>query len=253
MPGRDTNTGAKRARETREQLGLAADAPVACILHAVEADLELPVVVAELPEGIAGACWRGDHGESVLWVNGTEAVVRRRFTLAHELGHVRCGHDHGLPVETYETLSGKSTDSREVQANAFAAQLLMPAAGVTEMVPSKPTLEHVVNVAARFGVSAIAALYRLNTLRLLTKTRYQRLKREHDEGLADELSRQLVAPPFEDGLAAIDRQGLPRLSPQLAAGALDSLARRSASVASVAAAAGCDPGALGQGAGMVGI
>ena len=253
MPGRDTNIGAKRAREARAQLGLAAGAPVECILRAVEADLGLPVVVAELPEAIAGACWRGEHGESVLWVNGTQAVVRRRFTLAHELGHVRCGHDHGLPVETFETLSGRSSDSREVQANAFAAQLLMPAAGVEEIVSKRATLEDVVNIAARFGVSAIAALYRLNTLGLLARTRYERLKRELGEGLADELLRRLGPPPFEDGLAAIDEGGLPRLSPQLAPGGLGSLARHGASVASVAAAAGCDPDALAQGAGMLGI
>lgn len=253
MPGRDTNIGAKRAREVREQLGIAADAPVACILRAVEAELGLPVVVAELPEEIAGACWRGDRGEALLWVNGTQAVVRRRFTLAHELGHVRCGHDHGLPVETFETLSGASTDSREVQANAFAAQLLMPAAGVERMVAGEPTLEDVVGIAARYGVSSIAAVYRLNTLGLASRRRYERLRREVEERLADELWKQLAPPPFEDALGALAEAELPRLSPQLAAGGLDSLARRGASVAAVAAAAGCDPQALAEGAGMVGI
>lgn len=253
MAGRDTNIGAKRAREVREQLWLGAAAPVACILHAVEAELGLPVIVAELPERIAGACWRGDRGESLLWVNGTQAVVRRRFTLAHELGHVRCGHDHGLPVETYETLSGASTDSREVQANAFAAQLLMPAAGVEEMVTGEPTLEDVVGVAARYGVSAIAALYRLNTLGLVSRRRFERLRREVEQRLVDELWKQLAPPPFEDELAAVDEAELPRLSPQLAAGGLGSLAHGSASVAAVAAAAGCDPQALADGAGMVGI
>jgi Zn-dependent peptidase ImmA (M78 family) len=253
VAGRDTNIGAKRAREAREQLGLAPDAPVRCILHSVEADLALPVVVCELPEAVAGVCWRGERGETLLWVNGTQAVVRRRFTLAHELGHVRCGHDRELPFETYETLSGRDTNSREVQANAFAAELLMPRAGVPGIVSDKPTLEDVVRLAAHFGVSAIAALYRLSTLELVAQTRYRRLKRELDEGLVDELWKRLAPAPFEDGLSAIASGELPRLSPQLAPGGLDALARRSASVSGVAAAAGCDADALAGGAGLIGI
>ena len=80
-----------------------------------------------------------------------------RFTLAHEVGHVRCGHDAGVAVDTYETLGGRSTDAREVQANAFAAELLAPAAGVRAMLDGEPTLEDVVRIAARYGISPIAA------------------------------------------------------------------------------------------------
>ncbi len=123
----------------------------------------------------------------VLWVNGTHAPVRMRFTLAHELGHVRCGHDAGIAVDTYETLAGRTTDSREVQANAFAAELLAPAAGVRAMIDGEPTLEDVVRIAARHGISAVAALYRLSTLRLTR--RVDALRREIDEGLAAEVWR----------------------------------------------------------------
>ena len=89
----------------------------------------------------------------MLWVNGTHPAVRMRFTLAHEIGHVRCGHDAGVAVDTYETLGGRSTDAREVQANAFAAELLAPAAGVRAMLDGEPTLEDVVRIAARYGIS----------------------------------------------------------------------------------------------------
>jgi Zn-dependent peptidase ImmA (M78 family) len=78
------------------------------------------------------------------------------------------------PVETFVTLAGKRTDSREVQANAFAAELLAPAAGVTALIGGvEPGLEKVVQVAARFGISTIAALYRLNSLGLTA--RYEEL------------------------------------------------------------------------------
>ena len=252
MAGKDTNTGAKRARETREALGLEQNTPLACVLDTVETGFSLPVVIAEMPEHIAGACCRVNDG-AVLWVNGTQATVRRRFTLAHELGHIRCGHDHGLPVETFETLGGKPTDQREVQANAFAAQLLMPADGIREQVTREPTLEGVVTIAARFGVSTIAALYRLNTLKLVSAKRSARVKNEIDEGLADDVWAHVAPPPFEDGMAAIDEDDLPRLSPQLAGSGLEAMVLRSASLPSIAAAAGCDASALADGAAAIGV
>ena len=129
MAGKDTNIGAKRARELRTELGLAAEEPAGSLLTLVEERLGLPVAVVSLPDEIAGCCWR-DGDRTVLWVNGTHPAVRMRFTLAHEVGHVRCGHDARVAVDTYETLGGRSTDAREVQANAFAAELLAPAAGV---------------------------------------------------------------------------------------------------------------------------
>jgi hypothetical protein len=44
MSGLDRNRGAKRAREAREALGLRADAPLDCLLTAVEERAGLPVV-----------------------------------------------------------------------------------------------------------------------------------------------------------------------------------------------------------------
>lgn len=246
--GKDTNTGAKRAREAREELGPAGALP--CIVSAVEENLGLPVVIAALPRGIAGCCWR-DGDRAVLWVNGTEAVVRQRFTLAHELGHIRCGHDSGLPVETFETLGGKATDSREVQANAFAAELLAPVHAVRDMVDGEPSLEDVVLIAARFGISTIAALYRLNTLGLTS--RYAVLKDEIEQGLADAVWQRVSPEPVQDVLARVDRRELPRLSPALRGSALASLAAGSASIDAVADAAGCDPARLTSAAAAVGV
>jgi Zn-dependent peptidase ImmA (M78 family) len=253
MAGKDTNTGAKRARELREELGLDATAPLACILGLVEERLGLPVGVVVLPEAVAGVCWRGEGDAVVLWVNGTQATVRCRFTLAHELGHVRCGHDHAIPVERYETLSGKSTDAREVQANAFAAELLMPKAGVLELAPEQPSLEDVVRLAAPFGTSPIAMLYRLSTLRVVRGERYERLKREIEEGLDEELRAALALPEVEDGLAELDPRTLPRLPRARTENGLESLARHDAPLADVAAAAGCDPAQLAAGERMIGL
>jgi len=250
VAGRDTNTGAARARETRRELGIDAAAPLCCVLTVVERDLGLPVIVAALPQGIAGCCWR--EGErTVLWANGTQAAVRQRFTLAHEVGHVRCGHDHDVPVETFATIGGKSTDSREVQANAFAAELLAPADGVRAALDGEPSLEDVVLIAARFGISPIAALYRLNTLGLTG--RYEALKQEIADGLHEPLWEWIAPEVVVDAIAAIDAPSLPRLSPVLRDSALAAVAGGSASVDAAAASAGCHPDRLASGAAAIGV
>ena len=250
MPSKDTNIGAKRARDTRTELGLNPAGALPCVLTLVEEALGLPVVVAALPAGIAGCCWR-DGERVVLWVNGTQAAVRQRFTLAHEAGHVRCGHDHDVPVETYETIGGKSTDSREVQANAFAAELLAPAAGVRAGLGAEPSLNDVVRIAAAFGISTIAALYRLNTLGLTR--RYATLKREIDDGLDELVWQRLDPAAFADAISRLDPSRLPRLSPALDGSALAAVVGRAASIADAAAAAGCDSERLAAGAATIGV
>lgn len=237
MPGRDTNIGAKRARDTRTALGLDPAAPID-VLAVAEERVRVPVAVAALPDEVAGCCWL-DGPRALLWVNGDQALVRQRFTLAHELGHLRLGHRGELPVDLVETLAN-TRDPREVQANAFAAELLAPRAGVKEMVSAEPGLGDVAAIAGRYGISMLAALYRLVTLQLTT--RGERLREELDEGLGTYLD----VPPYVDGLSRIT---LPRLP---AGSALDAAFRGSASVGAAASAAGADAGALGAALGLLG-
>jgi Zn-dependent peptidase ImmA (M78 family) len=250
VAGKDTNIGAKRARELRAELGLAPEGAVGSLLAVTEERLGLPVVVAALPDDIAGCCWR-DGDRTLLWVNGTHAPVRMRFTLAHELGHMRCGHDARVAVDTYATLAGRSTDAREVQANAFAAELLAPAAGVRAMLDGEPTLEDVVRIAARHGISAMAALFRLSTLGL--SRRVDALRGEIDDGLVADVWRRLAPAPYEDELAAIGRGDLPRLSPVIAGGALGAIVAGRASIGDAASAADCPPERLASGAATIGV
>jgi Zn-dependent peptidase ImmA (M78 family) len=247
MPGKDTNTGAKRAREARDALGLGAAAPLECLLATVE-DAGIPVIVARMPMGLAGCCWR--EGERVLlWVNGDHVAARQRFTLAHEFGHVRCGHEAGLPiVDSVSTLGGFTGDPREVQANAFAAEFLAPRAGVEALVDGDPGLEDIVRISANFGVSAIAALFRLRTLGLTS--RFERLQDEVGEGLHDQVRDYLDLPAFADGLSGIE--DLPRIPPALAGSALAALLAGESSVVAAAHAAEAAPRTLGNGLEMIG-
>ncbi|EOB1207068.1 ImmA/IrrE family metallo-endopeptidase [Photobacterium damselae] len=68
-----------------------------------------------------------------IWANPVEPEVRRRFTKAHELGHLVYDvfpaiTDSTINEEFIDTLNRKegSRSFRETRANRFAAQLLMP-------------------------------------------------------------------------------------------------------------------------------
>lgn len=251
MAGKDTNIGAKRARELRDELELDPAAPLSCVLDLVVQQLTIPVVVAGLPDGVAGACWRSGD-DVVLWVNGNDAPVRRRFTLAHELGHMRCRHDGSIPVDTIQTLSGKTSDAREIQANAFAAELLVPAAGARAMVEGRePSLDDVVLLAERYGVSCVAALFRLNTLKLVPD--YADLLERINAGAHDERWEALGCSPFDDQLGRLATDELPWLAPTLRGSALQGVRTGMISTDSAAAVAGCEPDRLATAAQAIGI
>lgn len=241
----NTNRGAKRAREARADAGLPDDAPLECVLSFVEEAMSVPVAIVMLPDRISGCCYRGADGErTILWVNGAHSHARQRFTLAHELGHLRCGHDGKIPVETFMTIGGKSTDDREVQANAFAAELLAPKAGVTTWAEGRtPGLDDVLELAAWCGLSAIASLYRLNQLGLISDG--------YDELRATILDGDPAPPaPYTDAITACSA---PRLSPVLHNSALAALVAGAASAEAVARVLGIDADTVAGSATDIGV
>lgn len=168
----DLERGYRGAEMFRERHGLGSS-PIADV--AILAD-EIGVVVARMPlggdEGSPEGCCAVDPETRAAYVliNSDKPRVRRRFTIAHELGHLALGHLHGGEVVIDETVRAGSPPERE--ANAFAAGLLMPEAGVVggwkrleRRLGERPsTIDWIVWLAASFGVSDQAAAYRLVNL-----------------------------------------------------------------------------------------
>jgi Zn-dependent peptidase ImmA (M78 family) len=243
VPSEWSNRGATRAGEARAELGCTAPGPLPDLLAAIEGPGRAHVLLLDLPRAVAGACiLRRDL--PLLIVNGRQALVRQRFTLAHELGHHRMGH--GTVVDDQAAISGKLTHDRdEVAANAFAAELLMPrdavAAWGAEHVSGTPTLEHVLLLARDYGVSAQAARYALEAAGVLRDTRRQR--QLDDEIAADmhlELARWLGLRPLADGLAAAAAT-LPRIPGALRDSALVDLLAGAIGVDELARRIGAEP------------
>jgi len=103
------------------------------------------------------------NGQPSIEFNITEAPVRQRFTIAHELGHFALGHEDS-PRDAGDFQS--SRDPSERQANQFAAELLMPADEVKNMFMSG-VMGSTDRLASVFGVSKAALGYRLINLGLV--------------------------------------------------------------------------------------
>jgi Zn-dependent peptidase ImmA (M78 family) len=202
--------GVDHARRAREDLGLAMDLPVPDVLEAVEA-IGAPVAVLTLADGVAGAWVAGS-----IFVNGTQWLVRQRFTLAHELGHVRMGH--GPVVDHPAAFSGGESAPDEVQANVFAAEFLVPLAAVKARVQAPVSLEEVVLLACEFGVSAQMVRIRLQTAGVLRDDALTRkLDAEIHEGLHRRLEELLGCEPPSDSLSELRLPRLPSRPSALAA------------------------------------
>lgn len=99
----------------------------------------------------------GARGTIVL--NKAEAAPRKRFTLAHELGHFVLEHPRsaGVTTEFYRGTGAPYNPAQEREANQFAASLLMPKQAFKKALDAGFELEH---ISVLFGVSAQAAAIR---------------------------------------------------------------------------------------------
>lgn len=104
--------------------------------------------------------------ERRILVNVTEPETRRRFTVAHELGHWTCQCLEGTTAPVFCRAEDVGLDpdarAREREANVFAAEVLMPGWAVRDEFAGS------VEACARaFGVSEEAAHWRLYNLGLI--------------------------------------------------------------------------------------
>lgn len=108
----------------------------------------LGVVVHQVPDpGWSGALTvHDDH--AVIWVNMGESLERRRFTVAHELGHLMLHDTHKAFRDV--TYNGSEQES---EANRYAADLLMPMWMLGPLTPIVKDDEGVARLAEVFGVS----------------------------------------------------------------------------------------------------
>lgn len=89
--------------------------------------------------------------------------LRARFTAAHELAHLVL-HADVIPGDV----------RHERQADAFAAEFLMPAAEIVGELPTRVDLRALLGLQQRWGVSVAALLYRCRELGTMSEASYKR-------------------------------------------------------------------------------
>lgn len=160
------------AKALLTQLGID-EAPIDPVLIAER--LDVLVVPQEMPDDVSGMLLRrGD--EQVIGVNHSHHENRQRFTVAHELGHLRLHRGRPLILDTdtrvnfRDTVSSMATDREEMEANRFAAALLAPEPMVRRAAREAEfrTAQQLVHLlAGRFEMSEMAMSYRLINLGIL--------------------------------------------------------------------------------------
>ena len=112
-----------------------------------------------------------EDGRAYIGVNSLHSINRQRFTIAHEIGHhvlheklLRTGTHVDTIILRRDHLSAKGTDSAEVQANAFASELLVPNYLLESKLPSGADMQNdelLQRLANEMKISSTALHYRL--------------------------------------------------------------------------------------------
>lgn len=118
---------------------------------------------AFVPEGVGG-----------VLVTTQRPIPIQRYTAAHEIGHWRLDHGHGVALDGEEHVLGATTVEREQLAQVFAGNLLMPPLlvfGVLDRLglgSGAIQPEHAYAVAREAGVSYEAAVRQLTNLEVIS-------------------------------------------------------------------------------------
>ncbi len=105
------------ARFTRRTLRIPKDEPIKDIFRILE---EAGIIIYEIDaeEKFDGITFFTDKGFPIIVVNRNFSNDRKRFTLAHELGHLLMHNENHFPISTFR--------NKEIEANQFASEFLMP-------------------------------------------------------------------------------------------------------------------------------
>ncbi len=152
--------------------------PIPVDVKRLAESLGVQVLYEELEEDVSGMMVTREDLSVVILVNQKHHEHRKRFTIAHELGHYLL-HRAISPVfvdskKVFYRNSVASTgeEKQEIEANSFAAELLMPFQEIQKLVPSTispmDNMDDIEDLARNyFGVSPLALNYRLARFGLL--------------------------------------------------------------------------------------
>lgn len=142
------------------------------LLAGFDLDQSFPVDVEAVAQGMGigiertaddeDGCLVIEDGKATIKISERVAPVRQRFTIAHELGHLALGHEFERTI--HRDVSPQRPWKVEREANAWAAQFLMPEDRVRVVAKALSSLEE---MASYFNVSTDAMIYRHKDLGII--------------------------------------------------------------------------------------
>ncbi len=215
VPGFDTVEDSRRkAEEVRAhlRLGLGPIGDVDVICELLGITVFRAALGADLKVAPSGAFLKHPRVGFSILVNLRMTPGRRRFTMAHELGHALFHSDR----ETF-VISRPQNNAQEGFANAFAGEFLMPAEGIRramEEIGVGPRVAHpadVVHLQRFFRVSYATTLVRLRQARLVSAKDYEAFKQVQPVLFAQQLG---YVPSDEEFEQDIERWRVRRFPPK---------------------------------------
>lgn len=158
------------AAETREELGIAREGPVKHVMRAIEragvAAAPLVRLGAEHPafDGHSGMSRAVPQSALVMYAP-MSAGDRQRFTVAHELGH--------LKLHRHTTVGDQRAAEKE--AHRFAGAFLYPRSAAEADISESLNLNGYARIKARWGVAIQALIQRGRDLGLISTDRHRSL------------------------------------------------------------------------------
>ena len=132
--------------------------------------LNISIIPYKFSDNISGVFFKKD-GKLFLGVNSDQHEHRQRFTTAHEIGHFILHSQETLHFDTHKELADdvsvlfradNISSFEEMEANHFAAELLMPEEFVVKLIDIGTI--SINELAKNFDVSQDAMKYRLINL-----------------------------------------------------------------------------------------
>ncbi len=171
--------GESAASRVRSTLGLG-DSPALMLddLFEVEGGLRI-FYLDEIPSSVAGVFIWGDLLGGCIGINRKHPHERRRWTLAHEVGHFLRDREAG---DILPTAGHARRDASEVFSDAFTEAFLLPHASVAKQLSDRCrtnagsfSVADILWMAALYEVSFQAMALRLEKLDLLPRGTYERI------------------------------------------------------------------------------
>lgn len=122
----------------------------------------ISVFTEKLPRHISGKIF---YEDKTILIEETDYFTRQVFSVAHELGHFLLHNDGTSHTSMRDENSSQGIDQKEMEANHFAANLLMPKNEIVRLLGLGFNLDV---LASYFNVSSLTMNYRLINLGLKT-------------------------------------------------------------------------------------